>query len=401
MLLRATRWSLAVTVAAAPLYVVRWHVGPLPTTLLENLIGLTLVLYLVTLLRTRQPLPKRTPYEIPIVLFLLSGVIGTFVAPDHRGGLGIYRAYLIEPVAIFYLAGAVMQREKDILALLAGWGAGTVLFAIDEIVVVLKAAAANALVPGHAAAAFDINPNSVALYLEPLIGVAAGFALFGKGRARWIALATIILLLVAELATLSRGGLLAIGILAVIGVVTISNAPLRIALGAATVVAIFAIRVVPVIGTRVTHALDPATGTFFERASIWTVTLRMLRDRPIFGAGVNAYQTTVAPYRAVDPNLSPEPYPHNIVLTTWTELGLLGLLSFLYVVVNLMVRPWRVLNRATGIYQPLLWGLGAAFAMFAVHGLVDSPYWKNDLSLEFWVLAALEVVAIRATMTRA
>ena len=29
-----------------------------------------------------------------------------------------------------------------------------------------------------------------------------------------------------------------------------------------------------------------------------------------------------------------------------------------------------------------------------VHGLVDSPYWKNDLSLEFWTLAAIEVVAI-------
>jgi hypothetical protein len=24
-----------------------------------------------------------------------------------------------------------------------------------------------------------------------------------------------------------------------------------------------------------------------------------------------------------------------------------------------------------------------------VHGLVDVPYWKNDLSLEFWVLLGL------------
>ena len=39
---------------------------------------------------------------------------------------------------------------------------------------------------------------------------------------------------------------------------------------------------------------------------------------------------------------------------------------------------------------------GAAFFMIAVHGLVDSPYWKNDLSVEFWILAALAVVAQRA-----
>jgi hypothetical protein len=34
--------------------------------------------------------------------------------------------------------------------------------------------------------------------------------------------------------------------------------------------------------------------------------------------------------------------------------------------------------------------------VFVVHGLVDSPYWKNDLSLEFWTLAAIEIVVIAA-----
>ena len=65
------------------------------------------------------------------------------------------------------------------------------------------------------------------------------------------------------------------------------------------------------------------------------------------------------------------------------------------------VRPWRALATASGLYSPLLWGLGTAFVMIAVHGLVDSPYWKNDLSLEFWVLAALEVVALRAASAEA
>ena len=392
---------LAVTVAAAPLYVERWHVGPLPTTLLENLIGLTVLLYVISWILSHGPLPGRTPYDIAIALLLISGLIGSFVASDHRSAIGIYRAYLIEPIAVFYLAIAVTASEADIVRLLGVWCVGTSLFAIDEIVVVLRAFIAHTLVAGHAAAAFDINPNAVALYLEPLIGVAAGFALFGRGRIRLIAVASAVLFLLAELATLSRGGLLALGVLAVIAVLTVSNVPLRIALAGASVLAALLLRFVPVIGPRLSHALDPGTGTAFVRVDIWIVTLRMLRDRPLFGAGISGYQTTVAPYRAADPNLSPEPYPHNILLTTWTELGLLGLLSFLYIVVNLMVRPWRALSRATGLYRPLLWGLGAAFAMFAVHGLVDSPYWKNDLSLEFWVLAALEVVAIRTVTAKA
>jgi O-antigen ligase len=122
----------------------------------------------------------------------------------------------------------------------------------------------------------------------------------------------------------------------------------------------------------------------------------MLRDHPVFGAGINAYQSTMAPYRAVDAYNVPEPYAHNIVLTTWSELGLLGLLAFIYILGALIVRPWPALKKASDFYRPLLWGLGTGFVMLAVHGLVDSPYWKNDLSLEFWLLAALEVVALRA-----
>jgi hypothetical protein len=38
--------------------------------------------------------------------------------------------------------------------------------------------------------------------------------------------------------------------------------------------------------------------------------------------------------------------------------------------------------------------------MWTIHGVVDSPYWKNDMSVEFWILAALVVVCARS-LTRA
>lgn len=385
------------TVAAAPLYVVRWHIGPLPTTVLENLIGVTVVLYLVTLLRHRTPAPGRTPYEIPIALLLLAGVIGTFVAPDHRGALGILRAYWLEPVALFYVGIAVMTTAAAIEVMLAAWSAGAILFCIVDLYVFAHAVVAHTLEPGHAAAAFDINPNSVAMYLEPLIGLAAGFALFALGRLRWLAIAALIFLIPAEIATLSRGGLLALAAIVVVAIVSVKQVRLRIGLLAGAVAATALVFLLPLTGARLAHALDPVSGTVFGRERIWAATLRMLRDHPIFGAGLNAYQTVMAPYRLADSNLVPEPYPHNILLTSWTELGLLGAIMFIYLLANLLIRPWLVLSKASGIYQPLLWGTAAAFAMIAVHGLVDSPYWQNDLSVEFWILAALQVTAIRAT----
>jgi hypothetical protein len=36
-----------------------------------------------------------------------------------------------------------------------------------------------------------------------------------------------------------------------------------------------------------------------------------------------------------------------------------------------------------------------AIAAMVVHGLVDVPYWKNDLSVEFWALLALAWAGLR------
>ena len=390
-----TRWALTITVASAPLYVLRWHIGPLPTTLLENLIWITFALYAVDVWRRAVPPPSATPYDIPIAVLLFAGVIGVFVAPDHRGALGIFRAYLVEPIVLYYIANASLRTTRHIQVLLGGWAIGALLFSFIEVVTFLHALINGGLLPGHAAAAFDINPNQVALYLEPLIGLAAGFAAFGVGWPRWLAAGTVAVLLGAELATLSRGGLLTLLALAFALILTAPGVRVRLALLAATLLGVVTIPELPIIGPRVLHAVDPIAGTVYGRQRLWIATLRMLHDHPIFGAGLNAYQTVMAPYRLADSNLLPEQYPHSILLTEWSELGLLGLAAFAYILVNLMVRPWRAFSKALGFNRPLVWGLGAAFLMIAVHGIVDVPFWKNDLSVEFWALAALQVIAIR------
>lgn len=395
-LLRLTRWSLAASAAAMPLYVVRWHYGPVPTTLLESLVLLTVVLYASNVVAHGGPLPGRTPLDVPIAVFLLAGAIGALVAPDHRGALGIFRAYLVEPVAIYYVAVAVLSVPSAIEAFLGTWAAGAAAFALIDLAYFGRALLAHTLRPGHAAAAFYIDPNSVALYLEPLIALAAGFAIFDRGRRRWIAAALLGLLLAAEIATLSRGGLLAMAALGIVAILSLRSTPLRVGVIAAAAGAELAVLNAPVLGPRIVQALDPRYGTFNIRTQIWTVTLRMLRDHPVFGAGLNAYQATMKPYRAGHVYLVPEPYPHDVFLTSWTELGLLGLFAFTFILVVLILLPWRALKRAGWLYRPLLWGAGAAFVAVLVHGLVDSPYWKNDLSLEFWIVAALEIAAVRA-----
>ncbi|MEP6752827.1 MAG: O-antigen ligase family protein [Candidatus Dormiibacterota bacterium] len=392
-LLRLTRWSLTLTAAALPLYVVRWHAGPLPTTLLENLVLVTVVLYLITLWRHRGPLPRRTPYDIPILVFLMAGAIGIFVAPDHRAALGIYRAFLVEPVTIYYVAVAVLRPATDLKPLLIAAAVSASLFSLAVIVTFAAVLIGGNLTPSIAPGVFGINPNAVALYLEPIAAVAAGYVLFADSRkSRWIAFGVLAFVLPALACTLSRGALLAGAILAVIAVLSVRDVRLRLGLLGGAIVTGLALSQVPFVAARLAHQLDPRHSTFGLRQAIWSVTLRMLRDHPLFGAGLSGYQTVMKHYRTS--NLHPEPYAHNIFLTTWSELGLIGLAAFAVILFGLLWRAFRTYGSAGDLYRPLLWGIFGAWVVFIVHGLVDSPYWKNDLSLEFWILAGLEVVAI-------
>lgn len=382
-----------------PLYIVRWHVGPLPTTLLESLILLTCALYALTLWRHRAPLPKRTPYDIPIAIFLVAGAIGILIAPDHRAALGVYRAFLLEPVAIYYVATAVVRSAADAKPILVAGAASACAFSLIVVVTFVGVYASGQLVTSNAPGALGINPNAVALYLEPIAAVALGFLLFANSKAsRWIAAVVLAFVLPALVCTLSRGALLAGAVLALVAVFSVRDVRLRLGLLATAVVGALALSQVPFVAARLAHQLDPHYATLALRLTIWTVTLHMLRDHPLFGAGIGGYQTVMAHYRSR--NLHPEPYAHNIFLTTWSEVGLVGVIAFAVILFGLMWRAWRSFNSAYDLSRPLLWGLFAAWVVFLVHGLVDSPYWKNDLSLQFWMLGGLEVVAI-ATIQKA
>ncbi len=124
----------------------------------------------------------------------------------------------------------------------------------------------------------------------------------------------------------------------------------------------------------------------------------MLRARPIFGSGLRAYETVMQAY--VAPGHKPELYPHNLFLAMWVELGLLGLIAFVILLAILLWRGWSSYTRADGVAKPLLWGTSAAFIAVAVHGMFDTPYFNNDISVEFWVVAALEIAAITFLLPR-
>jgi O-antigen ligase len=388
-LYRFTLPCAAVTCALLPWYTVRWHYGPFPTTLLETGILITIAVFLLESWRSGLRPDLATPLSLPAALFIVAGAISVIVAPDHRAALGLYRAYILEPIAFFFVVAFVVRNWSQARWILCGLAIAGIAVSVPNIYVVSQAIRHHVLnVAVAPPVAIYQTANATALFLVPLIAVAAAIVVYGLERRDRIGSALFVLVAgAATLLSFSRAGYLA---LLAVAIVLVATHPARLWLlaGVAVLAAVFSR--IPPIASRIGHEInlqDP-NNSLEERFRLWGATLRMLRDHPIFGAGLSGFKQTVDKYRAgvYTENLI---YPHNIVLNFWSETGLLGLAAFAWVVMQAARLAWAGWRTAERAWRPLYLGVLLMLVGVVVHGLVDVPYWKNDLSLEFWVLLGL------------
>jgi O-antigen ligase len=165
------------------------------------------------------------------------------------------------------------------------------------------------------------------------------------------------------------------------------------------------------------------------RRQQWKETWKMLNDsRLLLGAGLDNYQKSIKPYHQEgifvydfnDPNFHAKlvasdelkkqvwqpteiyMYPHNIILNFWSEIGLLGMILFAWIFIKyfwiaisnfefrISKQNLKFDNSKCKIQNYFInLGLLCAMIVIIVHGLVDVPYFKNDLAVMFWVMLAM------------
>jgi O-antigen ligase len=361
----------------------------LPTTLLENAILVTIAIFLIETYRGPRRLEWKTPFTYPALIFLLAGAIDVVVAPDRRAAVGLYRAYLIEPIAFFFVVSTVARTAERALLMALGLGVGAVGLAIPNAFVVLDAVRLHTLhVESTTPVTIYLTANAVALYLEPLIALAGSLLLFSRNRTvRVFSLVVLVIIVPTELLTFSRGGYLTLAGITVALALAHRHRWWLLAAGAVAAVAVSRI---PAIAARLAVEVDFNNGnnTLVGRSELWRNTLRMLKDHPLFGAGLSGFTERLGPYwnathidRFID--------PHNIVLNFWSETGLLGLFAFGWILIGGFVVSWRGWRHSESDWRAIHLGVFVALVAVVIHGLIDVPYFKNDLSFEFWTLLAL------------
>lgn len=374
-------WGIAAIVAALPLYQMRGEILSLPTTFLELLFGAMMLGLLSRWVIKGAPKPieklQRTPYDIWIGIFVFGSFLAALLNADIREGLGLWRAFILEPVIFFY-AATVVFRERDPKPLLAGALGGIVVLAAWTFGLVLDGRAVsydNRLLGPYQTA------NYFALLLVPLI-VLANF----WPRKDWIEGRVILvgLGLVMLFASDSRGGFLALAAAVAVALPFFGR---RVRMLTLTGLVIAGVAVAVLSGPALLeHSENQVVSA---RPVVWREAGNIIAADPVFGIGPGQFQDQ---FRAnVSGNqddllyIAPQAHnAHNVWLVAWTEWGLLTVIALAGILVTAVITIRRRLSTWMIIPTTML-------AAILVHGLVDTSIFKNDLAPLFWLVMAMTV----------
>ncbi len=409
--------GLVLIAAFLPCYLLRFNVFGIPSTFLEAFILVMAIVWIVKrgkiVFRWLRP---SHPLRLPLgkgersIAFIVIGmivvaIVSVLVAPNTMSALGAFKAFIIEPIVLAVIALDLCRSKEDREQVVKGLFAGGIFVATTVIVQWVL----NVGIP----APWDIErratgifpyPNAAGLYLAPLITMAivrlvthpsTSAAAFAQGVKKLlfpershqrtfggvVEGLVIALGIPAILLTQTEAALVAIpAAISVTGLLLPNWHKRTIIAGAIICIAILISPLRPMVIEKLT--LHDYSGEI--RRTQWQETAEFLKDHPLTGAGLSGYPTAIAPYHK-EPSIEIFQDPHNILLNQWVELGLLGVLLLL-IAMYYGAKTWVRSIRANDVAAI---AIGAALLTMIIHGLVDVPYWKNDLAAMTWILAAL------------
>jgi len=126
----------------------------------------------------------------------------------------------------------------------------------------------------------------------------------------------------------------------------------------------------------------------------------MVRDHPVFGVGIGSFYWLLRIYLNFPPESPIYDNAHNYFLQIWAELGTVGLVSFLLILVIILGRGIQLLMRVKDRYWRFVTlGLVSGVVGFLLSHLTSHALVLLEMQFIFWSYVA--VIFIISNLTRA
>lgn len=325
-----------------------------------------------------------------VALVVWSGLSATWSESSGTALSATYR-YALNLLLFPVVLGAVRRRDQLVWVLVA-FVLGAVLSALYGFVVPVAATSADA---GRLAGSVG-DPNDQASVLVAAIPLAFGLAgvLRRSPGLRLLALLSIVLCLAGVVNTLSRGGLIALACVMGAGVVFGGRwrrwAVLFLLIGSLGTLGYF-VALAPASSTARVTSADTS-----GRSDLWRIALRMIDAHPIAGIGSGNFQNTEVHYLGSpgaihsaalivdDPHVA-----HNIYLQLFAELGIVGLLIFLGIVLASLRAAARAASEAKAIGDLDLELLSRCLLLAMVGFMASDIFLSGEFAKQLWLVFAL------------
>lgn len=409
---RQTRHGVLLIIATLPIYLWRISLFGLPSSMLELMVVTLFIIWLLKNNRWRQinlnffskqvNIFPRT-WQIVLVLWLLASIFALAINPTWSS-LGLWRAYFLEPMFFFIVLSYELKNNwqavnRALIFLLS------LLFIITiyQYFTSWNLTAAYNWPQVRRLTALYAYPNALALLVTPLGAYFFGlFTIAKQVKQKILFFFSFVMALLMATGAHSEGAIMGLCIALFFWLMLDKKIGKFYKYGALTLILVLYLfgplkNYFNNISAQILRPqLNLSASSLEIRSSQWREALDYLDENFVLGAGLNAYQKVIKPYHKVE-WLEVYLYPHNIFLNFWMEMGLLGLTLFI-IILFLIYQRLRSLHRQGDDW---VWPLTLFWLTWFVHGLVDAPYFKNDLSVLFFIFLALTILRRQDNLTPA
>ncbi len=384
---------------------------PISKSMIEICVSVGIVLLILKKIRTRNLKLPATPANIPLLFVFLTAALSLYNSQYPALSLRALFAKNLKFIAVYFLViEAIDNREKMMNVIKIGLISAILVF-VDiffqyfvthrdlfhlypafkymwEIVRYGKVLEMT-LRRGSPTGPFPF-PNDLSAWLLIVLPPAIFISIFGvKDRLhRWgmviFSVVGLYIFVLAKARSAWLGFVVAMGSLAVL---------------AKKAVAILLIAVF-VLGVAILFAKSPALVFGFsstqDRAVMWNNGMKIFKAHPIIGNGINTFFNLYKEVRQDEWTGKKGSYAHNCYLQMASDVGLLGLVSFLWFVITIITEAARSLkNTPDPFYHSLTVGLITGLLAFLIHSFFDTNLYSLNLAFLFWISAGFLTAVVR------